>query len=361
MSNAANPAFGHGHTTPVTVAVDALGGDKAPDVVCAGARAALEADPFLSLVLTGHEEVVVPFAQEQPARVTAFSTTEAIGMDEHPATAVKAKRDSSIVVACRLVKEGSADAFFSAGSTGACMAAATLVIGRAKGVSRPAIAAVIPAPAAPVVLADVGANADVKPEYLLQFAHMACAYAKAVLNVSEPRCALLNIGSEEAKGSALAQEAHLLLARELEGFAGNAEGDDVFSGRFDCIVTDGFTGNILLKAIEGTAGALFAQLKSVFTSSLSAKLGACLVKSRLSVLKETMSAEKYGGAPLLGLKAPVVIGHGSSSATAIANGIHATAEMVRAGLAGRVADAISASELTAPSAVAAIGGTFSVL
>ena len=324
------------HARPLTIAVDVLGGDHAPTVVCDGVSAFVTQEPDCNILLTGPADVVESLALRHPGRICAHPTTEFIGMDEHPATAVKTKKDSSIVVACRLVKDGHADAFFSAGSTGACMAAATLVIGRIKKVARPAIAAVIPAPENPVVLLDVGANADVKPEYLLQFAQMGRAYAAAVLGVPEPRIGLLNIGSEPSKGSMLAQEAFSLLSANMAGFAGNAEGNDLFTGAFDCIVTDGFTGNVVLKTTEGTASALFKLMKAALTSSISAKVGAGLVKNKLAALKDTMSAEKYGGAPLLGLKNVVIIGHGSSNARAITNGIRATADAVRAHLPQRI-------------------------
>ena len=313
----------------ITVVVDVLGGDNAPKVVCEGVRAFVQNEQGVNIVLTGPVDVVQPLADEYPDRIEAVATTEFIGMDEHPATAVKQKKDSSIVVACRLVKEGRADAFFSAGNTGACMAAATLILGRLKGVQRPAILTVVPAPTGPLAFLDIGANADVKPEYLLQFAQMGRAYAMSVLHVPAPRIGLLNIGSEESKGSAFAQEVYALLAARLEGFAGNAEGNDFFAGTFDCIVTDGFTGNVVLKAMEGAVSVLFREIKGALMSSFTAKLGAALVKGKLMELKELMSADEYGGAPLLGLKNIVIIGHGSSNVKAIANGIRVSAEAVR--------------------------------
>ncbi|MDP2401968.1 MAG: phosphate--acyl-ACP acyltransferase, partial [Actinomycetota bacterium] len=230
-------------TGRVIVAVDAVGGDHAPSVVLEGVGLALAADPGLEVLLTGPADVVGPFAATVK-RCSAVPTTEIIGMDEHPAAAVRSKKDSSIVVGCRLVREGRAAAFFSAGSTGACMAAATLVMGRIKGISRPAIATVIPTSGPPVVLLDVGANADCKAENLVQFAHMGAAYAHSALDVETPRIALLNIGEEPTKGSALAIEAHSLMVEQVPGFIGNVEGRDVTRGVADVIVTDGFTGNV---------------------------------------------------------------------------------------------------------------------
>jgi glycerol-3-phosphate acyltransferase PlsX len=324
-----------------TIAVDVMGGDDAPDVVLEGVIQALAADPLLAVVLAGPTDVIGPFAAQHPGRLGLAPASEVIGMDEHPAHAVRTKKDSSIVVGCRLVRDGRAQGFFSAGSTGACMAAATLYIGRVKGIARPAIASVLPAPAAPVILTDVGANADVKPEYLVQFAQMASVYARRIMGVEHPRVGLLNIGEEETKGSALAQEAFGLMRERVEGFCGNAEGTDILTGRFDVIVTDGFTGNVTLKTIEGTAGVLFGQLKEVFTATPLRKLAAAAVMPGLRKLKRSLSAEEVGGAPLLGLKGSCIIGHGSSSARAIANGIAQAARCARERVADTVAEAVA--------------------
>jgi glycerol-3-phosphate acyltransferase PlsX len=326
--------------TPVTIAVDAMGGDDAPAVVLEGVVQALAADPLLTVVLCGAPSVVEPFVARHPDRLSAAAASEVIGMDEHPAHAVRRKKDSSIVVGCRLVRDGDAEGFFSAGSTGACMAAATLYVGRLKGIARPAIASVLPAPTAPVVLTDVGANADVKPEYLVQFAQMAAVYARRVMGVTHPRVGLLNIGTEATKGSALVQEAFKLMSRKVEGFAGNVEGTDILTGRFDVVVTDGFTGNVTLKTIEGTAGVLFDQLKDVLTATVVRKLAASTLMPGLRELKKSLSAEEVGGAPMLGLKGSCVIGHGSSSARAIANGIAQTARCAREQVPGIIAQAV---------------------
>ncbi|MDR1421646.1 MAG: phosphate acyltransferase PlsX [Coriobacteriales bacterium] len=325
--------------TIITIAVDALGGDDAPRVVLEGVEQALALDSALHILLTGPAEVVEPFAASN-TRVEAVSTSEAIAMDEHPAQAVRRKKDSSIVVGCKLVKEGRAQGFFSAGSTGACMAAATLYIGRIRGVARPAIVSVLPAPAGPVVLTDIGANADVKPDYLVQFAQMAAVYAERICGIDAPRIGLLNIGSEDSKGSQLAQEAHRLLAKKLPGFKGNVEGTDLFGGDFDVVVTDGFTGNVVLKTIEGTVSTLFGLLKEALTATTIRKLGASLVMSGLRDLKKTFSADEVGGAPLLGVAGSCIIGHGSSSAHAIASGIAATTACVRAEVPRQIAESI---------------------
>ncbi|MDO4590446.1 MAG: phosphate acyltransferase PlsX [Slackia sp.] len=327
------------YSDTVTIAVDAMGGDHAPDVVLEGVAAALKQDESISVLLTGPEEVVVPFAQAHD-RCVAQPASEVIGMAEHPAQAVRKKKDSSIVVGCRAVKEGRAQGFFSAGSTGACLAAATLVIGRIKGVQRPALCSVIPSPIAPVVMADIGANADCKPEYLVQFARMASIYAEKIVGKRNPRVALLNIGEEDTKGSQFAQQTFSLMKEGVEGFAGNAEGNDIIAAKFDVVVTDGFTGNVVLKTVEGTAKGLFSALKETLNSSLKTKMGAVLVKNELKTLKDSINADAYGGAPLLGVNGVCLVGHGSSNAEAIKNGVLASADMVRKDIAGSIAEAV---------------------
>lgn len=324
----------------VTIAVDAMGGDKGPQVVLRGAHAALEADPDLHLVVCGSADVAEPFAAAHD-RCCAQVTTEVIAMGEHPAAAVRKKKDSSIVVGCRLVKEGAADGFFSAGSTGACLAAATLVMGRVRGVKRPALGQVIPSYKSPTLLVDVGANADCKPEYLVQFAVMGLAYARAIMGVENPRAGLLNIGAEETKGSEFAQAAFEALRRDVPEFAGNCEGGNLLAGDFDVVVCDGFTGNVCLKTLEGTAKTLFCYLKDAFMSSAKTKLGAVLLKGDLAALKAKVSPDTYGGAPLLGVRGACVVGHGSSGELAVRNGILASATAVRSHVSQVIEDVIA--------------------
>ncbi len=318
-------------TKPITIAVDAMGGDNAPSVVLAGCASALDSDPQLHIILCGPAEVVEPFA-ENHERCEAVLASEVIGMAEHPAEAVRKKKDSSICVACRMVKEGRAQGFYSAGSTGACLAAATLIIGRIKGIARPALATVVPSPVRPVLMCDVGANADCKPAYLVQFAQMASVYAQALLGRENPRVALLNIGEEETKGSEFIQECHQLLKEKLPSFAGNAEGGDIMAAKYDVFVCDGFTGNVCLKTIEGTAKQLFKAIKGVMTKNVVAKLGSVALVSGFQELRKSIDPDTFGGAPLLGVKAVCIIGHGSSSDIAIRNGVAATAQAVRSGL-----------------------------
>lgn len=324
---------------PTTIAVDAVGGDFAPSEILDGVSLALRETPDVRICLVGPGDVVEPFAAAHD-RVDAVVANEVIGMDEHPATAVRSKKDSSIVVGARLVREGAADGFFSAGSTGAMMAACTLVVGRIKGVARPAIATVLPTAGRPAVLLDVGANADCKPEYLVQFARMGASYASAVLDVDAPRIALLNIGEEPQKGSALAQEAHALMADSVPGFVGNIEGRDLLDGEVDVIVTDGFTGNVALKLLEGTSKTLLAQVREAMTSTPLRAAAAAVVRPGLRELRDRLDPDAYGGAPLLGVDGVCVIGHGSSSARAVANAVTVTSRASRAGLTRRIAEAL---------------------
>ena len=327
---------------PVTISVDAMGGDYAPAVVLDGVKAALARDEDLHVILCGPADVVEPFAAEVE-RCEAQPASEVIEMAEHPANAVRHKKDSSIVVGCRAVKEGRAQGFFSAGSTGACLAAGTLVIGRVKGIARPALAAVLPSPAKPVVLCDTGANADCKPEYLVQFANMATIYAKSVLGAENPQVGLLNIGEEKGKGSQFAQEVYELLEQQVPNFKGNCEGRDVLTGEFDIVVTDGFSGNVCLKTIEGTAKVLVKQMKAALTSSLKTKVGALLIKNDLKRVLGSIDPDAVGGAPLLGVKGACIVGHGSSNARAIENGIIATAEVARSGINEIIAQTVQES------------------
>lgn len=327
----------------VTIAVDVLGGDIGPKVVLPGIERALEADSQLTVIACGPADVVEPFAAKHD-RVVAQATTEEITMEEHPANAVRKKKDSSLVVGNRLVKEGAAQGFFSAGSTGACLAAATLVVGRIKGVARPALCTIIPSPIKPVMLCDVGANADCKPAYLVQFAQMASTYAEKILGVASPKVALLNIGSEDTKGSKMAQESFALLKEQVPAFIGNAEGCDIMNGTADVYVTDGFTGNVCLKTIEGVSKLLFGEIKKIMMSSPLSKLGALTMKSGLKELKESTSADTYGGAPILGVKGACLVGHGSSNEVAIKNGILIAARTVRLDVSGIIERTVNQAE-----------------
>ena len=326
----------------VCIAVDVLGGDIGPDATLPGIERALAKDPSLEVIACGPAEVVEPFA-ECCERVIAQPTTEEITMEEHPANAVRRKKDSSLVVGNRLVAEGRAGGFFSVGSTGACLTAAILVVGRIKGVARPALCTVIPSPAKPVVMCDVGANADCKPSYLVQFGQMAATYAEQVIGIESPKVALLNIGSEDTKGSKFAQETFALMREQVPNFIGNREGNDIMNSDADVFVTDGFTGNVCLKTIEGVSKILFGELKKVMLSGTAAKLGALTMKAGLSGLKARVSSDTYGGAPILGVKGICLVGHGSSGPEAVANGVLTAARAVRLDVSGIIERTVGAS------------------
>ena len=322
-----------------TICVDVMGADKEPAVLLEGVAQALSADPELEVLVAGAAEVVEPFAASHE-RARALVTTEVITMSEHPANAVRQKKDASIVRAAAAVRAGEADGLFSAGSTGAVLTAATFGVGRIKGVKRPALSLPFPGVTGkPTVFLDMGANADVKPDVLVQFAHMGRAYSRAILGVAEPRVGLLCNGSEDTKGSEMALAYHAALEAGNCGFAGNAEGTDLLAGTFDVIVADGFTGNVALKSIEGTGKFVLKRLKAAMETSLSNKIGMALLAGSLKSLAAEMSGDEYGGAILLGLRAPVVKGHGATSAQAVRKGTLAAAAAARAGLCEKIADA----------------------
>ena len=323
-----------------TICVDAMGGDREPSVVLDGIAQALEQDSDLSVLVAGPKDLVEPFCAHHE-RAKALVCTEAIAMDEHPADAVRAKRDSTIVRGCAAVRAGEADGFFSAGSTGAIFAAASMGVGRIRGIRRPAIAGVVPgASGRRTVMLDLGANADCKPEMIVQFAQMGRAYSRVVLGVENPRVALLSNGEEETKGSELVLGYHKALAEAGSWFAGNAEGTDILAGTYDVIVADGFTGNVALKSLEGTAKYILGVVKQAVSSSKRSAIGALLLKPALKALAHDLSGDELGGAILLGVKAPVLIGHGATSEDAVKNGTIATADAVRAHLVDKVAQAI---------------------
>ncbi|WP_072371205.1 phosphate acyltransferase PlsX [Thermophilibacter mediterraneus] len=322
-----------------TICVDVMGADKEPAVLLEGVAMALADDPDLEVLVAGSADVVEPFCASH-ARARALVTTEVIAMSEHPAQAVRKKKDASIVRAAAAVHAGEADGLFSAGSTGAVLTAATFGVGRIRGVKRPALSLPFPGISGrSTVFLDMGANADVKPDVMVQFAHMGRAYAHAVLGVENARVGLLCNGSEDTKGSEMALAYHEALAAGNCGFAGNAEGTDLLAGTFDVIVADGFTGNVALKSIEGTGKFVVKRLKAAMGESLGNKIGMALLARSLKSLAAEMSGDEYGGAILLGLRAPVVKGHGATSAQAVRKGTLAAAAAVRAGLVEKIAAA----------------------
>src|SRR5881227_3121096 len=311
------------------IAVDALGGDRAPEEVVAGA---------LEAAADGIEPVLYGPAGLDTEGLPLVPTAQVIGMDEKPAEAVKAKPDSSLVAACRAVGQKQADAVVSAGNTGAMLAACFLELRRLPGVARPAIAVVIPAEKRPSVLIDSGANADARPEHLVQFAYMGSVFAEEVLGTPSPEVRLLSIGEEPEKGNQLTLEAHeLFAAAEGLNFAGNTESRDLLRGAADVVVCDGFTGNVALKLMEGTIKGVLDALREEITSSRRGRVGGLIVRPAARALRKRLDPETYGGAYLLGLRGLAVIAHGNSSRRAIANAIRLAARGVEHDVVARLA------------------------
>ena len=310
------------------LALDAMGGDHAPAEIIQGAYRALDAFSDLEIQLFGIEEQMAPYLKEHP-RLTVIPTTEKIDAEDEPVRAIRRKKDASMVRMAQAVKEGHADACVSAGNTGALMAAGLFIVGRIPGIDRPALAPTLPTiDGKGFVMLDLGANADAKPEHLVQYAIMGSIYAKNVRSIEKPRVGLLNIGTEPGKGNELTKQAYELLQEADIHFIGNVEARDLLDGVADVVVTDGFTGNMVLKTIEGTAGSLFKMLKQTFMKSTKTKLAAALVKNDLSDLKGLMDYTEYGGAGLFGLNAPVIKAHGSSNANAIFHAIRQARTMI---------------------------------
>ena len=319
----------------VRVAVDALGGDRGPDEIVAGAVAA--AGLALEPVLYGRPGL-------DPHGLELVEADGSIEMDESPVEAVRSKPGSSLVRAVRAVSDGDAQAVVSAGSTGAMLAASLLHLRRLPGVLRPGIAVVLPARRGPSVLIDAGANADARPEHLVQFAHMGVVFAQELLDVPEPSVRLLSIGEEPEKGNQLALEAHELLRESGLRFAGNTESRWLLEGQADVVVTDGFTGNVALKALEGTILTILGSLRSELEASVRGRLGGLLIRPAARRVRTRLDPETYGGAYLLGLRGLVVIAHGSSSRVAIRNAIGLAARGVEHDVVERLQERLSVLE-----------------
>jgi glycerol-3-phosphate acyltransferase PlsX len=320
----------------IRVAVDAMGGDRAPAEAVAGAAEA--ASPQIQPVLYGSfglETHGLPFVE----------TTGVIEMDESPVESVRAKPDSSLVKAVRSIVEGEADAVVSAGSTGAMLAAALLNLKRLPGAQRPAIAVVIPARRGPTVLIDSGANAEARPEHLLQFAHMGVVFAQEILGIADPGVRLLSIGEEEEKGNQLTLDANALLRGSTLRFLGNTESRRLLEGDSDVVVSDGFTGNVALKALEGTIRSVLDFLRDELDATARGKLGGLLIRPAARRVHARLDPETYGGAYLLGLRGLVVIAHGSSSRVAIANAIRLAARGVEHDIVARLEDRLGVGVL----------------
>ena len=320
----------------IRVAVDAMGGDRGPEEIVAGAVDA--ASDTVQPVIVGPRGL-------DTQGLELIEAPDVIAMDEKPTEAVRAKPNSSLVVACRAVGERKADAVVSAGNTGAMLAACLLELRRIPGVRRPAIAVTIPARRGPSVLLDSGANADARPEDLVQFAHMGAVFAEEILGVARPEIRLLSIGEEPEKGSLLSLEAHRLLAATELNFAGNTEGRDLLTGAADVVVTDGFTGNVALKVTEGTIQSLLEGLREEITATAVGKLGGLLIRPAARRLRKRLDPDTYGGAYLLGLRGLAVIAHGNSSRRAITNAVSLAARGVEKDVVGRLAQNLGESVL----------------
>ena len=335
------------------IIVDAMGGDNAPQAIVQGALDAHK-QHGVDILLVGRAAEVLRAVEAcgektLPAGVELKDASEVVEISDDPATAFKMKKDSSLTVGLNLLKAGEGDAFVSAGSTGALLSGATLLVKRIRGIRRAAMGPVIPVLGGKAVLCDCGANAECTPEYLLQFAYLGNYYAKRVLGVEKPRVALLNIGAEEEKGDALRHETYALLqAASEEGrlhFTGNIEASDVMMGGADVVVADGFTGNVMLKSLEGTGMFLLKELKKMFLSSTKTKLAAALVKNDLAEMKKLLDPSEIGGTPFLGISKPVIKAHGSSDARAICNAVLRAKEYAESGFIADIEANIGAMKL----------------
>ena len=321
------------------IILDAMGGDFAPQATVQGA---LDANRLhgAEVILVGRTTDILKVMEESgvktlPAGVEIREASEVVEICDDPATAFKKKKDSSLTVGMNLLKDGEGDAFVSAGSTGALLAGATLLVKRIRGIRRAAMGPVIPVAGGRAVLCDCGANAVCTPEYLLQFAYLGSYYAKRVLGLEQPRVGLLNIGAEDEKGDDLRKETMALLKEAHDAgrihFIGNIEAKEAMLGGADVIVADGFSGNVMLKSVEGTAKFLLKELKSVFYSSLKTKLAAAVIKNDIEGLKKLLDPSEVGGTPFLGISKPVIKAHGSSDARAICNAILRAGEYAESG------------------------------
>ena len=307
----------------VTVALDAMGGDYSPEEIIKGAFDALKKDKDINVILVGKKEVLEgKITEEYKDRCSAVYATEVITNEEAPVAAIRAKKDSSIVVGMNLVKEGKADGFVSAGSTGAVLVGGQLIVGRIKGILRPALAQPIPTEKGVSLLIDCGANVDARAEHLVQFARIGSLYMEKVIGIKNPRVGIVNIGAEEEKGNALVKETMPLL-KECDdiNFIGSVESREIPKGGADIIVCEAFVGNVILKLYEGLGSTLLGKIKDALMKNVFTKIGAMMIKSSLKETLKSFDASEYGGAPLLGLNGLVVKAHGNSKANEICNSI----------------------------------------
>ena len=321
------------------IIVDAMGGDNAPELIVKGAVNACR-EFGVELVLVGREEAVKRCLADCDAaddeRISVVHAAEVITMEDDPSTATRRKKDASMTVALNMLRDGQGDAVISAGSTGALLTGATLIVKRVRGIRRAALAPVLPNGGKGVMLIDCGANVECTPEYLLQFAYMGSFYAEKIMGCENPRVALLNVGSEDTKGGELQKQTHALLTAAKEAgrlnFIGNREGSDLLKGEVDVMVTDGFSGNVMLKTIEGAAKFMFGGVKNILYKSLKNKLAALVIKKDLYAFKSQMDVNEVGGTAMLGISKPVIKAHGSSDERAIRSAVRQAIRFVNAGV-----------------------------
>lgn len=317
------------------IALDAMGGDRGSDLIIEGALSALRENADVEILLLGPEDYLAQRLAVQPidstlsGRLHIEHAPETIGMHESPVEAIRRKKNSTIMVGFDRVRHGQADAVVSAGNSGATMASAVKKLGRLKGISRPGIASLFPTLKNPVMIMDLGANVDCRPQHLVQFAIMASSCTGKILGINEPRVGLLSIGEEAGKGNSIVKEAHEMLTATSLNFIGNVEGRDVYQGDVDVIVCDGFVGNISLKVSEGLADAAMRMLKSEIEKSFSAKIGYLLMRKAFANFRKRVDYAEYGGAPLLGINGVGVVCHGKSNSTAIKNAIDVASGMIQ--------------------------------
>ncbi len=336
------------------IIIDAMGGDNAPQAIVQGAVDA-QREFGVDIVLVGQPEAVqrclAGCGAADNTHITIHPASEVVTMSDDPSTATRRKKDASMTVALDLLRDGEGDAVVSAGSTGALLTGATLIVRRIRGIRRAALAPVLPNGGAGVMLIDCGANVECTPEYLLQFAYMGSFYAERILGVSRPRVALLNVGAEDEKGDELRRKTNAQLRMAAEAgrlnFIGNREGSDLLRGEVDVMVADGFAGNVMLKTVEGAAKFMFGSMRDIFYKSLKNKLAAAVIKKDLYAFKSTMDVNEIGGTALLGISRPVVKAHGSSDARAIRSAVRQAIAFAEAGVIQAIEENIDSMKITA--------------
>ncbi|MEF9864912.1 MAG: phosphate acyltransferase PlsX [Oscillospiraceae bacterium] len=330
------------------IIIDAMGGDNAPKEILLGASEAVK-EYGVEIIAVGNSDKIADTVRENSidmSNIRVVNASEEIEMCDEPTAAIRNKKDSSMVVALRMLAAGEGDAMVSAGSTGALLTGATLIVKRIKGVKRPAIATMVPATEKPYLLLDCGANAECRPEMLDAFATMGSIYAEKIAHRKNPEVALVNIGAEETKGTPTYIEANALMRRNRDiNFIGNIEPKDVPYGKADVVVCDGFTGNVVLKLTEGLAKALVGEIKKVFMANLFTKIAFLIVKDGMKAFKKKLDADEAGGALFLGVKQPVIKAHGSSGAKAFKNAIRQAKECVENGVIADMSEALKAREV----------------